>query len=130
MEYIENPRVYPDTNGELSVARASRLVIVSAGAFGSPCILERSGIGAKYVLEKHGVEELVDLPGVGENYQGAQSPSFRRSIITNRTMLQTIRSFSRHISQAGIPIPLMLSFAMKSPLSLVSPYVAARSNTD
>jgi len=50
------------------LAKASRLVVVSAGAFGSPAILERSGIGAKSVLEKNGVKQLVDLPGVGENY--------------------------------------------------------------
>ena len=52
------------------VAKASRLVVVSAGAFGSPAILERSGIGAKAVLEKNGVKQTVDLPGVGENYMG------------------------------------------------------------
>jgi len=52
------------------VARASRLVVISAGAFGSPAILERSGIGAKSVLEKNGVKQRVDLPGVGENYMG------------------------------------------------------------
>ncbi|KIM40626.1 GMC oxidoreductase [Hebeloma cylindrosporum] len=49
-------------------ARASRLVVLSAGAFGSPAILERSGIGAKSVLDKNGVKQKVDLPGVGENY--------------------------------------------------------------
>ena len=52
------------------VARASRLVVLSAGAFGSPAILERSGIGAKSVLEQNGVKQSVDLPGVGENYMG------------------------------------------------------------
>lgn len=45
-------------------------MVVSGGAFGSPAILERSGIGAKTVLEKYGIQQLVDLPGVGENYQG------------------------------------------------------------
>lgn len=54
----------------LLTARASRLVVVSSGAFGSPAILERSGIGGKSVLEKAGVEVLVDLPGVGEHYLG------------------------------------------------------------
>ncbi|KAF8164001.1 GMC oxidoreductase-domain-containing protein [Pholiota molesta] len=49
-------------------ARASRLVVVAGGAFGSPSILERSGIGAKSVLEKNNVRLLVDLPGVGEHY--------------------------------------------------------------
>jgi alcohol oxidase len=50
--------------------RATKLVLVSAGAFGSPGILERSGIGAKDVLERVGVRQRIDLPGVGENYQG------------------------------------------------------------
>ncbi|KAG8212842.1 GMC oxidoreductase-domain-containing protein [Butyriboletus roseoflavus] len=49
--------------------KATKLVVVSAGAFGSPSILERSGIGAPSVLEKNNIDVLVDLPGVGENYQ-------------------------------------------------------------
>jgi alcohol oxidase len=52
---------------------ASKLIVVSAGAFGSPTILERSGIGAKAVLKRCGIEQLVNLPGVGENYQGVFS---------------------------------------------------------
>lgn len=56
-----------------SIVRASRLVVISAGAFGSPTILERSGIGAKGILEKNGIPQLVDLPGVGENYMGTLS---------------------------------------------------------
>ncbi|KAF5341756.1 hypothetical protein D9611_001815 [Ephemerocybe angulata] len=47
---------------------ASRLVVISAGAFGSPSILERSGIGADEVLQKNGIPQLVDLPGVGIDY--------------------------------------------------------------
>ena len=50
--------------------KATKLVLVSAGAFGSPGILERSGIGGRDVLERVGVEQRVNLPGVGENYQG------------------------------------------------------------
>lgn len=45
-------------------------MVVSGGAFGSPTILERSGIGAKPILQAAGITPLVDLPGVGENYQG------------------------------------------------------------
>ncbi|KAK7041424.1 hypothetical protein VNI00_009290 [Paramarasmius palmivorus] len=51
-----------------SKAYASRLVVLSSGSFGSPAILERSGIGSKKVLSDCGVEQVVDLPGVGENY--------------------------------------------------------------
>lgn len=57
-------------HGKVYIARATRLVVVSAGALGSPSILERSGIGASAVLKKAGVEQIVDLPGVGENYNG------------------------------------------------------------
>ncbi|KAJ3514907.1 hypothetical protein NLJ89_g2088 [Agrocybe chaxingu] len=53
---------------ESRISKASRLVVLSAGAFGSPAILERSGIGAANVLEKCGIKQLVDLPGVGEKY--------------------------------------------------------------
>ncbi len=57
------------------MAHARRQVVLSAGAFGSPAILERSGIGAAAVLKKVGVPQIVDLPGVGENYQGRFSSS-------------------------------------------------------
>ncbi|WP_146344987.1 GMC family oxidoreductase [Phaeobacter marinintestinus] len=44
-------------------------VILSAGAIGSPQILELSGIGRGDVLQKAGVDVRHDLPGVGENLQ-------------------------------------------------------------
>ena len=56
--------------GPVTTAKATRLVVISAGAFGSPSILERSGIGSLSILKRHGVPVIVDLPGVGENYQG------------------------------------------------------------
>lgn len=71
VEYVQNPRFHPTASAlKVTTTRAKRLVVVSGGAFGSPAILERSGIGAKKVLEKYGVKQVVDLPGVGENYQG------------------------------------------------------------
>lgn len=60
------------TQVELCSARATKLVIVSAGTLGSPAILERSGIGAADVLSKCDVKQLVDLPGVGAEYQDHQ----------------------------------------------------------
>lgn len=76
MEYVLNSRFYPGAT-EVFTAHAKRLVVVSAGSLGSPCILERSGIGAESVLKLAGVEQLVDLPGVGENYQGEMCRSPR-----------------------------------------------------
>ncbi|KAJ3537854.1 hypothetical protein NM688_g6610 [Phlebia brevispora] len=69
IEYVPNPVFQPNASQEAMVVRAKKLVVVSAGTFGSPGILERSGIGGKDVLEKAGVKQVVDLPGVGENYQ-------------------------------------------------------------
>jgi len=44
-------------------------VILCAGTFNSPQILKLSGIGPKEELEAHGINVLIDLPGVGENLQ-------------------------------------------------------------
>ncbi|MBB4228747.1 GMC family oxidoreductase [Rhizobium mongolense] len=49
--------------------RAHREVILSAGAIGSPQILQLSGIGPGGLLKRHGVEVAHALPGVGENLQ-------------------------------------------------------------
>jgi choline dehydrogenase len=47
----------------------AKRVIVSAGAFGSPSILLRSGIGPSRDLQEVGVEPAAELPGVGGNLQ-------------------------------------------------------------
>ncbi|KAI9570612.1 GMC oxidoreductase-domain-containing protein [Boletus coccyginus] len=69
IEYTSDAISCPGASGELVTAKATKLVVVSGGAFGSPSILERSGIGAPSVLEKNNISVLVDLPGVGENYK-------------------------------------------------------------
>ncbi|MGN6588375.1 MAG: GMC family oxidoreductase [Solirubrobacterales bacterium] len=51
------------------VARPEREVILSAGAIGSPQLLQLSGVGPAEQLREHGVPVVHDLPGVGENLQ-------------------------------------------------------------
>ena len=43
--------------------------LLCAGAYGSPAILLRSGIGPSGELRRHGIRPAVDLPGVGQNLQ-------------------------------------------------------------
>ena len=69
---IENGRVvgaYVIKNGRTKEVRANREVILSAGAIGSPQILERSGIGDPAIHQKIGVETQHELDGVGKNLQ-------------------------------------------------------------
>lgn len=58
--------VAANTNGTATEYRASREVILSAGAIETPLILERSGIGNGEVLKKAGVDLRVESPNVGE----------------------------------------------------------------
>jgi choline dehydrogenase len=56
-------------NGAIKVARAAREIVLSAGAIGSPQILQLSGIGPARHLKEHGIEVVHHLPGVGANLQ-------------------------------------------------------------
>ncbi|MCB1354906.1 MAG: GMC family oxidoreductase N-terminal domain-containing protein [Rhodobacteraceae bacterium] len=55
--------------GDAVTVRASGEVVLSAGAIGSPQILQLSGIGPAELLQSHGIEVVKDMPGVGENLQ-------------------------------------------------------------
>ncbi|KAK3720459.1 hypothetical protein LTR37_003872 [Vermiconidia calcicola] len=56
-------------DGSRLTARARREVVVSGGAYCSPTILMRSGIGPREELQKFGIECRVDSPGVGQNLE-------------------------------------------------------------
>jgi len=53
----------------VKTARAAREVVLSAGTVNSPQLLLLSGIGPADELSPHGIEPVVDLPGVGKNLQ-------------------------------------------------------------
>ena len=54
---------------EMVTATARAEVILSAGAIGSPQILQLSGLGPARLLQSLGIGVAHDLPGVGENLQ-------------------------------------------------------------
>ena len=56
-----------EIGGKKRVIRANREVILCAGAFGSPQLLELSGIGNATSLQKIGIKPKINLPAVGEH---------------------------------------------------------------
>ena len=50
-------------------ARARKEVLVSGGAFNSPQILQLSGVGPAELLRQHGIDVVLDAPGVGNDLQ-------------------------------------------------------------
>ncbi|QRW14249.1 GMC oxidoreductase [Ceratobasidium sp. AG-Ba] len=64
-----NSRDHGSPNTFETIVKARKMVVLTSGTLSTPQILERSGIGGKGVLDKAGVKTLVDLPGVGKQYQ-------------------------------------------------------------
>ena len=58
---------YKDGSKSLQSFEATKEIILSAGAFQSPQLLQLSGIGNKDELKAFGIESKIDLPGVGQN---------------------------------------------------------------
>ncbi|MDB5653489.1 MAG: choline dehydrogenase [Tardiphaga sp.] len=56
-------------NGVTQVARARREVLVSSGAYNSPQLRQLSGVGPAELLQQHGVDVVMDAPGVGHDLQ-------------------------------------------------------------
>lgn len=56
-------------DGEEVTVSAEKETILCSGAINSPHLLMLSGVGPKATLEEHGIDVVVDLPGVGQNLQ-------------------------------------------------------------
>ncbi len=57
-----------ERDGKPGFIRATREVIVSAGAINTPQLLMLSGIGPADHLAGHGIAAIVDNPNVGDHY--------------------------------------------------------------
>lgn len=56
-------------SAESSTVGANKEVVLAAGAVHTPQILQLSGIGPKALEQGLNIEPIVDLPGVGQNFQ-------------------------------------------------------------
>jgi choline dehydrogenase len=55
--------------GSLRTARARKEILVSSGAYNSPQLLQLSGVGPAELLRTHGIDVVLDAPGVGHDLQ-------------------------------------------------------------
>jgi choline dehydrogenase len=53
----------------VKTARARREILLSSGAYNSPQLLQLSGVGPADLLRQHGIDVVLDAPGVGHDLQ-------------------------------------------------------------
>ncbi len=105
-------------------AEARRETILSAGAVGSPQILQLSGIGPGSVLQRHGIPVVHDLP-VGENLQDHQQRRMAFKVKSTET-LNTILSSWCGKAKIALEYALFRSGPMTMPPSQLGAF--AKSN--
>ncbi|MGV0850421.1 GMC family oxidoreductase [Mycolicibacterium phlei] len=93
-------------DGQIVDVRARREVILSAGAIGSPHLMQVSGLGPADLLARHQVPVVVDLPGVGENLQDHLQIRSVYRIRGARTVNTLYRNW---ITRAGMGIQYLLT---------------------
>ncbi|SOB91732.1 GMC family oxidoreductase [Thalassospira xiamenensis] len=113
---IENGRVTGveyDRNSVIETVSARREIILSAGAIGSPHILELSGIGRGDVLQKHGIQTIHESTQVGENLQDHLQLRCAFKVSGIRTLNEQASSL---VGKAGIALEYL--FNQSGPMSM------------
>jgi choline dehydrogenase-like flavoprotein len=82
-------------DGEVVTARARGEVILSAGAVGTPQILQLSGVGAGEWLGELGIPVVLDKPGVGRNLQDHLQQRAIYKVQGTKTLNTTYHSLAR-----------------------------------
>ena len=81
-------------------AEAKRETILSAGAIGSPQLLQLSGIGAAELLEKRGIPVVHELKGVGENLHDHLQIRMQYKVKNVKTLNGVANSFAGKAAMA------------------------------
>jgi choline dehydrogenase len=81
-------------------AAAKREAILSAGAIGSPQLLQLSGVGPSELLERHGIAVLHELKGVGENLHDHLQIRMQYKVRNVKTLNGVANSFAGKAAMA------------------------------
>jgi len=96
-------------------ARATRAVVLCAGAINTPQLLQLSGIGPAALLEQHGIPVLADHPAVGSHLQDhlAVSYFFRSTVRTLNNDLYPwhgkLRAIARYLATRSGPLSMSVN---------------------
>jgi choline dehydrogenase-like flavoprotein len=88
---------YTSVGGSSHTIGVRKEVIISAGAINSPRILELSGVGGSDLLQRLGINVVVDNPHVGENLQ---NHVFTGLVFEARDDVETVDAFFRQEPEA------------------------------
>ncbi len=111
--------------GHRLTVRARHEVILSAGAIGSPQLLQCSGIGPAALLQQHGIAVVSDLPGVGANLQDHLQIRAVFKVQGARTLNTLANSL---VGKAGIGLEYLLR--RTGPMSMAPSQLGAFSRSD
>lgn len=117
---IENGRatgVVAEANGQEQTFSAAREVLLCAGVYGSPQLLQLSGVGPGAALQRLGIPVVRDLTAVGQNLADHQKfgvsfdltnhPGTNREFFgwrLYRNALQYFLTGSGHLARVGMPL--------------------------
>ena len=112
-------------HGEPRTFKATREVILSAGAIGTPQILQLSGIGPGPVLRPLGIEVQHELDGVGENLQDHLQIRCAYRVSGVKTMNERFQSL---LQRAGFA--LQFALARRGPMTMAPSQLGAFVKSD
>ena len=110
--------------GKALHAAARRETILSAGAIGSPQILQLSGLGPAALLQQHGIPVVHELP-VGENLQD----HLQLRMAFRVTGVQTLNTML-HSWPAKVKMALEYAFRRTGPLTMPPSQIGAFAKSD
>jgi choline dehydrogenase len=114
-----------DRKGERLHASAAREVVLSAGAVGSPHLLQLSGIGDPALLAAHGIAPVHALAGVGENLQDHLQIRCAWKVSGTRTLNERANSL---LGKAGMALEYALF--RRGPLTMAPSQLGAFAKSD
>ena len=113
------------TGDKLNHAQANKEVILSAGAIGSPHLLQISGIGDSEKIKNQGIDIVHELKGVGKNLQDHLMfrPVYK---------LKNIKSLNRYVESLYSKFLMGLQYILKQsgPITMGASQVCAFTKSD